>query len=250
VPLTSSAVLARPAARAALLVLGLGLGPRPAAAASVVVGGVLGEEIALGAVNHLVEVLRLALEDLLDVAVRVGVLLGDGGEVLGQPLLVGISGLPDGIGTVDVEGALEVDQVVELVDGVGALREPLEEHTSFFAFLVQLAEEAEQDEIHVAQVVGEALKVHKALADGPRLDAPVVGALGIGRVIVEAPELRAVVQVVPREDREVVRVVGLVLDVAAILHNQAQFLGRERVTGVGLRTRAVRPAVAARAWRG
>jgi len=69
----------------------------------------------------------------------------------------------------------------------------------------------------------------------------------IGRVVGEVPELRAVVQVVPREDREVVRVVGLVLDVAAILHNQARFLGRERVTGVGLRARAVRAAVAARA---
>jgi len=109
VPLTPSAVLARPAARAALLVLGLGLGPRPAAAASVVVGGVLGEEIALGPVDHPGKVLRLALEALLDVAEHVGVLLGDGGKVLGQPLLVGISGLTDGIGTVHVERALEVD---------------------------------------------------------------------------------------------------------------------------------------------
>jgi len=37
--------------------------------------------------------------------------------------------------------------VVELVDGVGALREPLKEHTACFPFLVQLAEEAEQDAI-------------------------------------------------------------------------------------------------------
>jgi len=137
--------------------------------------------------------------------------------------------------------------VVELVNGVGALREQLEEHTAFFPFLVQLAEEAEQDELHVAQVVGEALEVHEALADGPRLDAPPVGALGIGRVVGEAPELRAVVQVVPREAREVMRAVGLVLDVAAILHNQVQFLGRERVTGIGLRARVVRAAVAVRA---
>ena len=43
-----------------------------------------------------------------------------------------------------------------------ALHDPLEEHTAFFPFLVQLAEEAEQDKIHVAQVVGEALKVHEA----------------------------------------------------------------------------------------
>jgi len=34
------------------------------------------------------------------------------------------------------------------------------------------------------------------------------------------------VQVVPRDNCEVVRVVGLVLDVAAILHNQAQFVLR------------------------
>ena len=69
----------------------------------------MAEEIALGPVDHLVKVLCVALKALLDVAVRVGVLLGDGGEVLGQPLLVGISGLPDGICTVHVEGALEVD---------------------------------------------------------------------------------------------------------------------------------------------
>jgi len=47
---------------------------------------------------------------------------------------------------------------------------------------------------------------HEALADGPRLDTPIVGALGVGRVVGKALELRAVVQVVPREAREVVRV--------------------------------------------
>jgi len=55
--------------------------------------------------------------------------------------------------------------VVELVDGVGALREPLEEHTAFLPFLVQLAEEAEQDEIHVAQVVGDRVSYPSLASD-------------------------------------------------------------------------------------
>jgi len=74
-------------------------------------------------------------------------------EVLGQSLLVGRGAVPDGVGTVHVERALDVGQAVELVNGVGVLHERLEERAAPISFSMQLAEEFKHDEAHVVQVV-------------------------------------------------------------------------------------------------
>jgi len=110
VPLTPSAMLARDPPRAPrCLSLGLGsdldLPPPPPS----LLAAFLARRLHSDLLTTLSKYTVWRLSALLDVAVRVGVLLGDGGEVLGQPLLIGISGLTDGIGTVHVERALEVD---------------------------------------------------------------------------------------------------------------------------------------------